>query len=78
LLYVTTNDGGKTFFNGKMVHGANAKRSLTDGDKIPVEMNEGWNQLMIKQVNWTGGWGARARILSASKGKLEGVKIKAE
>ena len=78
LLYVTTNDGGKTFFNGKVVHGANAKRSLTDGDKIPVEMIEGWNQLMIKQVNWTGGWGARARILSASKGKLEGVKIKAE
>ena len=77
-LYTTTNDGEKTFFNGKLIRSANAKRNLTEGDKTDIQLNEGWNQLLIKQINWTGGWTAKARILSPNNTKMDDLKFKAE
>ena len=77
-LFTTTNDGEKTFFNGKLIHSANAKRNLSEGEKTDIQLNEGWNQLLIKQVNWTGGWTAKARILSPTGKRMDDIKFKAE
>ncbi len=77
-LFTTTNDGEKTFFNGKLIHSANAKRNLSEGEKTDIQLNEGWNQLLIKQINWTGGWTAKARILSPSGKRMDDIKFKAE
>jgi hexosaminidase len=77
LLYVGTDDGVKAFVNGKCVHGVNAGRGVTEEDRVGIELREGWNDLLIKTNNWTGGYAAKARIRSANDGPLEGLKIKA-
>ena len=78
LVFVGTDDGVKVFMNGKPVHGVNAGRGVTEEDRVAVTLNEGWNQLLIKVNNWTGGYAAKARIRSAEDGRLEGLKIRAE
>lgn len=78
LLYVGTDDGVKVFINGKNVHGVNAGRGVTEEDRVGIKLNEGWNDVLIKDNNWTGGYAAKARIRSASDGILEGMKVKAE
>ena len=78
LLYVGTDDGVKVFVNGKAVHGVNAGRGVAEEDRVGITLNEGWNQLLIKVTNWTGGWQAKARIRAANDARLEGIRVKAE
>ena len=78
LIYVGTDDGVKVFINGKFVHGVNAGRGVTEEDRVEIKLNEGWNDVLIKDNNWTGGYAAKARIRSASDTPLEGLKVKAE
>ena len=78
LLYVGSDDGVKVFVNRKFVHGVNAGRGVAEEDRVNINLNQGWNQLLIKVNNWTGGWAAKARIRSANDGRLEGLRVKAE
>jgi hypothetical protein len=56
----------------------NAGRGVTEEDRVGIKLNQGWNDVLIKDNNWTGGYAAKARIRSASDGPLEGLQIKAE
>ncbi len=78
ILYVGTDDGVKAFVNGKFAHGVNAGRGVTEEDRAGIKLNEGWNDLLIKDNNWTGGFAAKARIRSASDTPLEGMKVRAQ
>jgi len=78
LLYVGSDDGVKAFVNGKFVHGVNAGRGVNEEDRAGINLNEGWNQLLIKVNNWTGVYAGKARIRAANDGRLEGLRIKAE
>ncbi|MCY2927245.1 MAG: hypothetical protein NT031_17790 [Planctomycetota bacterium] len=78
LIYVGTDDGVKVFINGQFVHGVNAGRGVSEEDRAGIKLHEGWNTVLIKDNNWTGGYAAKARIRSASDGPLEGMKVKTE
>ena len=78
LLYVGTDDGVKVFINGKFVHGVNAGRGVTEEDRVGIKLNAGWNNVLIKDNNWSGGYAAKARIRAADDSRLEGLKFKAE
>jgi len=78
LVYVGSDDGIKVFVNGKFVHGVNRGRGVAEEDQIGVDMKEGWNDLLLKVVNFGGHWAAKGRIRAANGGRLEGLRIKAE
>ncbi len=79
LLFIGSDDAVKAWMNGKLVDSQNVGRTLQDGeDRVEIALNEGWNKLVIKVINWGGGWGAKARIRSASGGLIEGLKIQAQ
>ncbi len=57
-LYLGSDDGLAVFLNGKRVHANDVPRGpAADQDKIKVKLNEGDNELLLKIVNRTGGWG---------------------
>jgi hypothetical protein len=52
-----SDDGIKVWLNGKVVLDKNLQRGIKpDEDKIDVELNEGENQLLLKVVNYSGGY----------------------
>ena len=78
-LIIGSDDAVKAWVNGKLVDAQNVGRTLSDGeDNVEVSLDAGWNKLVMKIINWGGGWGAKARIRAASGGLIEGVKFKAE
>ena len=77
-LLVASDDGAKVFLNGKVVHTANVERPAFNADTIDVSLREGWNQLLVKVTNASGGWEAWAKIRSADGGRLEKMRVKAE
>lgn len=79
LLIIGSDDAVKAWLNGKLVDAQNVGRTLQDGeDRVSVTLNAGWNKLVLKIINWGGGWGAKARIRAANGAVLEGIKTKAE
>jgi hypothetical protein len=78
-LEVGSDDAIKVWVNGKSVHSNNASRGNEPGqDKVKIQLNEGWNLLMMKIINGGGGWGANARLRTLDDKKVEGMKVKAE
>jgi hypothetical protein len=64
LLMVGTDDGGKVFFNDRLVYRYLGLRiAIPDQVAIPVHMNAGWNKLMMKIENNLGGFGFYARFI---------------
>lgn len=63
-LLLGTDDGVKVWLNGKQVHANNAARGVAvDQDKIPVSLQQGVNELLLKVTNGGGDWGAIARFV---------------
>lgn len=64
-----TDDGTKVWLNGNLVHSLNVTRGLLFGeDKINIHLKKGWNTLLIKVTQGSGGWEAAA-CLCDTKGK---------
>jgi len=62
-LLLGTDDGVKVWLNGKQVHANNAARGVAvDQDKVPVSLQQGVNELLLKVTNGGGDWGAIARF----------------
>lgn len=62
-LLLGTDDGVKAWLNGKEVHANNAARGVAvDQDKVPVSLQQGVNELLLKVTNGGGDWGAIARF----------------
>jgi type 1 glutamine amidotransferase/HEAT repeat protein len=71
-----SDDGVKVWLNGELVHANNAARGVTPGeDIVEITLRQGWNSLLLKITQGTGGWGACARLRNLDGGKVEGVKV---
>jgi len=53
-----SDDGVKMWINGKMVLASDAHRGAAPGqEKVPVDLKEGWNEVLLKITQGDGGWG---------------------
>jgi hypothetical protein len=58
-----SDDGAKLFVNGECVWGEAMKRSARrDEDAIRVRLRRGWNTVLCKVIQATGGWGLYLRV----------------
>jgi hypothetical protein len=77
LLYVGSDDGIKVWLGGKVVHASDVGRTITrNEDKVEVELNRGWNVLLMKITQCGGKWAACARLVSPDDQSISGLKIK--
>jgi hypothetical protein len=68
-----SDDSIKVWVNGKEVHANNASRGVTVGeDKFPVKLAPEWNDVLLKVVQGTGGWGFALQIT----GNYEDLRVK--
>jgi len=67
-LVLGSDDGAKVFLNGKEAHRFLALRvAAPDQDRIPLELREGWNALLLKIENNYGGYNFYARVIDREK-----------
>lgn len=58
LLKCGSDDGIKIWLNGEVVHAHEVGRAYLPGsDEVAVRLRAGVNRLLVKVVNYTGGWG---------------------
>ncbi|MCA9731965.1 MAG: ThuA domain-containing protein [Deferribacteres bacterium] len=78
-LELGSNDGIRAWLNDKLIHSNDASRGVTPADDVVnINLNKGWNTLMLK-INQTGGsWGACARIRSLEGSEIKDLKYQLE
>jgi hypothetical protein len=60
-----SDDGVRAWLNGKLVVSNNASRGAAPGqEKVGVDLNAGWNELVMKITQGGGGWGLYADFLT--------------
>lgn len=66
VLELGSDDGIRVWWNGKSVHHNPVPRGCTPGqDRVEVEFQQGWNDVVLKVSQLGGGWGACLRILQS-------------
>ena len=87
LIGLGSDDGVKVWLNGTPVHSNWVPRGIVaDDDIIPVRLEKGSNQLLIKVQDMQGGWGFTARFLdkaalskrlvaAAAGGKVDDINL---
>lgn len=74
IMELGSDDGVKAWLNGTLVHAKNVGRGVSPGeDRVPVNLQQGWNVLMLKVTNGTGGWGAIVRLADNRGARLAGI-----
>ncbi len=69
-----SDDGIKIWWNGIEVLAKNVNRGASPAsDKVIIQMETGWNTILVKINNGEGGWGAYIRLRDAKGRPLEGV-----
>ena len=64
LLYLGTDDGGKVFFNDKLVYRYYGERiAEPDLAEVELHMHPGWNKLLLKVENNMGQFAFYARLV---------------
>jgi HEAT repeat protein len=78
-LQVGSDDAVKVWLNGQLVHEFRAVRAHEAlQDRVPVKLQAGWNTLLLKVVQASGGWGFSAALRTPEGEPLAGLKFKAE
>jgi type 1 glutamine amidotransferase/HEAT repeat protein len=76
-LELGSDDGIKVWLNGELVHANNTSRGVTPGDDVvEIALRQGWNPLLLKITQGTGGWGACARLRNLDGSEVESVQAK--
>jgi hypothetical protein len=76
LLELGTDDGVKVWLNGELVHANNVARPLQPGsDKATVNLNAGWNDLVLKVTQNNLGWEFCVRVLKPDGSHLDGLQF---
>jgi HEAT repeat protein len=71
-----TDDGNKLWLNGKLVHADRRGGAAVPGEhKIPVTLQKGWNELMLKVTQDTSAWQFCLAIRNANGGKFDGLRV---
>ncbi|MFH1747650.1 MAG: HEAT repeat domain-containing protein [Planctomycetota bacterium] len=78
-LEIGSDDGVKAWLNGSEVHRNPASRGINPAeDKIDIELEKGWNTLLLKIVQGGGGWGFTCGVRARDGQPLPELKFKAE
>jgi HEAT repeat protein len=76
VLLMGSDDGVKAWLNGAVVHRHNVDRpEVPDEDVVPVHLNKGANELVLKISQGGGGWGACARIAGVNGDAIPGLQL---
>jgi len=74
---IGSDDGIKIWVNSKIVHQNNQERGHEQGqDTAEVELNSGWNTILMKINQGTGGWGASLAISDQEQELITGLKYR--
>lgn len=77
-LEVGSDDSIKVWLNGKVVHASNTDRGLAPRqDLVKARLNKGANDLMIRVINHSGGWGFACRIRRPDGSALDRLTVEA-
>jgi HEAT repeat protein len=75
-LELGSDDGIKVWLNGEVVHANNTARAAIAGtDKVDVQLQEGWNKLMLKITQNHSPWEFCLKLRDSSGNKLESIAI---
>ena len=78
-LQVGSDDSLKVWLNGNLVHEYRDIRGLTPfEDHVSITLQQGWNRLLLKVVQATGGWGFTCGLRTPDGAPLEGLRCRAE
>jgi HEAT repeat protein len=78
-LQLGSDDGLKVWLNGRVVHRADVDRGLVPGqDRVEVDLREGENTLLLKVVQYGGGWAACCRIRGLDGASVPGLTVSAD
>lgn len=78
-LELGSDDAIKAWLNGKLVHANYVHRSMGPRqDLVPVKLQAGWNDLLLKVVNHSGGWGCCCRLRRRDGSALPELKVEAK
>jgi HEAT repeat protein len=78
-LELGSDDAIKAWLNGKLVHANYVNRSAAPRqDVVKVKLQAGWNDLLLKVVNHSGGWGYCCRLRQPDGAALPGLKVEAK
>lgn len=73
-----TDDGHKLWLNGKLISEVNRGGAAVPGDfKQTVELQPGWNALLLKVTQDTGPWEFCLRLRKPDGGRLDGLRLSA-
>ncbi len=79
LLELGSDDGLKVWLNGEVIHANNVPRGCGRAqDKVTTTLEEGWNKVLLKVVDYGGAWAACLRVRAPDGGPLPGLKIDAK
>jgi len=66
--FIGSDDGAKVFLNGNEIYRfLDVRIAEPDQDTIPIQLNQGWNELLLKVENNFGGYAFYARILDRAR-----------
>lgn len=74
-LELGSDDGVKAWLNGTLVHAKNTPRGLRAGEDVvdELDLDEGWNTLVLKVTQGSGDWSACCRVRGADGLAADGV-----
>jgi HEAT repeat protein len=73
-----SDDAIKVWLNGVVVHAHYVERGLAPRqDLVKVTLEQGWNDLLLKVINASGGWGCACRFRQPDGSTLEDLKVEA-
>lgn len=79
LLEVGSDDAIKVWLNGVVVHASNFARGIAPRqDIVDVHLKAGWNDVMLKVVNYEAGWAFCCRFRKTDGTAIEGMKVEAQ
>jgi hypothetical protein len=79
LFEIGSDDGIKVWLNDKLVHSKNIMRGHNQAeDIVAVSLKEGWNTVLMKITQGTGGWCASLVITDLNGEWIDGLKYKSK
>ena len=75
-LLISHDDGGRAWLNGTKVHDQDKSGAAVKADEfnVSIRLEEGWNRLLIKVNQGTGGFGLMMRITDSAKAPIAGLE----
>ena len=75
-LELGSDDAIKVWLNGRLVHAHYVDRGIQPAqDIVPVSLQRGWNELLVKVVNHEGGWAVAARVVDPEGFPIPDIKV---